>query len=58
MKTMAFININNNTLMSFLGKISPKIDPKKMVTTFPKGKIFFKRGFDHIDFLTKVTSLA
>jgi hypothetical protein len=35
---MAFININNNTLIYFLGKILPKVDPKKMATTFPKGK--------------------
>jgi hypothetical protein len=47
---MTFININNKTLMFFLGKILPKVDPKKMVATFPKGKIFSKRGFDHINF--------
>jgi hypothetical protein len=47
---MAFININNNTLMFFLGKILPKIKPKKMSATFPKGKIFKKRGFDYIEF--------
>jgi hypothetical protein len=44
--------------MFFLGKILPKVDPKKMVATFPKGKKISKRGFDHINLKKKVTSLV
>jgi hypothetical protein len=38
---MIFININNKTLMFFLGKILPKVDPQKSGSNLPKREKYF-----------------